>query len=285
MSEATVATMGEAPGIVVGEFTVTAVSDGVLNSNHDVILGIDKAESARLTGVPYGEPLPLDVNCFLIRHRGRLILSDAGSGHTMGPTLGRLPQNLRAIGVAPEAIDTIMLTHLHPDHSLGLIDEAGRAVFPNAQLIVHEAEAAFWLDRAEQSADSERVTRNTKAQRRVTAPYRDRIRRIEDGEVLPGITAMLRPGHTPGHTTWLIESGGQRLLLWGDIVHLASVQMARPDATLVFDVEPKLARASRERVLEFAAAEGLLVAGAHLPFPGIGRVERAGHGFRFDPER
>jgi glyoxylase-like metal-dependent hydrolase (beta-lactamase superfamily II) len=276
--------MSGAPAIVVGEFTVTVVSDGVLNSNHDVILGIDKAETARLTGIPYGLPLPLDVNCFLIRHRDRLILSDAGSGHTMGPTLGKLPQNLRAIGVAPEAIDIIMLTHLHPDHSLGLIDEAGRDVFPNAELIVHTAEAVFWLDRAARPTDSERVTRNTKAQRTVTAPYRDRIHRIEDGEVLPGITAMLRPGHTPGHTNWLIQSGGKRMLVWGDIVHLASVQMARSDASLVFDVEPTLARTSRERVLEFSAAGGLLVAGAHLPFPGVGRVERAGQGFRFQAE-
>jgi glyoxylase-like metal-dependent hydrolase (beta-lactamase superfamily II) len=276
--------MSGAPTIIVGEFTVTVVSDGVLNSNHDVILGIDKAESARLTGIPYGQPLPLDVNCFLIRHRGRLILSDAGSGHTMGPTLGKVPQNLRAIGIAPDAIDIIMLTHLHPDHSLGLIDEVGNAVFPKAELIMHKAEAAFWLDRAAQPGDSERVTRNTKAQRTVTAPYRDRIRRIEDGEVLPGITAMLRPGHTPGHTNWLIQSSGNRVLLWGDIVHLASVQMVHPDATLVFDVEPTLARASRERVLEFVAAEGLLVAGTHLPFPGFGRIERVGQGFRFRAE-
>ena len=273
--------MSAVPTIVAGEFTVTAVSDGVLNSSHDVILGIDKAESERLTGIPYGQPLPLDVNCFLVRHRGRLILSDAGSGHTIGPTLGKLPHNLRAIGVAPETIDLIMLTHLHPDHSLGLIDEAGNAAFPKAELIVHKVEAAFWLDRAAQPGDSERVTRNTKAQRAMTAPYRDRIRRIEDGEVLPGITAMLRPGHTPGHTNWLIQSGGERILIWGDIVHLASVQMPHPDAALVFDVDPTLARASRERVLEFSATEGLIVAGAHLPFPGFGRIERAGKGFRF----
>jgi glyoxylase-like metal-dependent hydrolase (beta-lactamase superfamily II) len=267
--------------MVVGEFTVTAVSDGILNSMHDVILGIDKAESERLTRVPYGQPLPLDVNCFLIRYRDRLILSDAGSGSGMGPTLGKLPQNLRAIGVAPETIDLIMLTHLHPDHSLGLIDGAGNAVFPKAALMVHKVEASFWLDRTAQPGDSERVTRNAKAQRTVTAPYRDRIRRIEDGEMLPGITAMLRPGHTPGHTNWLIQSGGKRILIWGDIVHLASVQMPRPDATLVFDVDASQARASRERVFEFCATEDLIVAGAHLPFPGFGRIERAERGYQF----
>jgi glyoxylase-like metal-dependent hydrolase (beta-lactamase superfamily II) len=267
----------------IGEFTVTAVSGGVLYRNHDVILGIDMAERERLTGVPYGRPLPLDVNAFLIRHRGRLMLSDAGSGHTMGPTLGKLPQNLRAIGVQPEAIDTILLTHLHPDHSLGLVDEAGRAMFPKAELIVHEVEAAFWLDRVPMHDDSERIQRNTKAQRAVTAPYRDRIRRVKDGEVLPGIAATLRPGHTPGHTNWLIHSGGERLLMWGDIVHLASLQMARPDATLVFDVAPETARATRQAVLDWAASERVTVAGAHLPFPGFGSVATADQGFRFAP--
>ena len=268
----------------VGEFSVTAVSDGVLNSNHDVILGIARAESERLTGIPYGQPLPLDVNCFLIRHGQQLILSDAGSGPTMSTTLGYLPNSLRAVGVDPAAIDIILLTHLHPDHSLGLVDEGGGPVFPKAQLVVHEVEAAFWLDRTPKPDDSERITRNTKAQRQVTAPYRNRIRRIKDGEVLPGIRATLRPGHTPGHTNWLIESRRERLLIWGDIVHLASVQMARPDATLVFDVEPNVARITRERVLDWVAAERVCVAGAHLPYPGFGYVSRAGRGFSFVPE-
>jgi glyoxylase-like metal-dependent hydrolase (beta-lactamase superfamily II) len=268
----------------VGDFTVTSVPDGVLYSNHDVILGIDRAEIERLTGIPYGQPLPLDVNSFLIRYRGRLMLSDAGSGHTMGPTLGKLPDNLRALGIDPAAIDTILLTHLHPDHSLGLVDRAGRAVFPNAELVVHEREAAFWLDRAGRPDDSERIQRNTKAQRTVTAPYRDRIRRVADGEVMPGVTAMLAPGHTLGHTNWLIRSGADRLLIWGDIVHLASVQMARPDATLVFDVDPQTARATRERVLGFVASEQLVVAGAHLPYPGFGQVAPVGKGFSYRPQ-
>jgi glyoxylase-like metal-dependent hydrolase (beta-lactamase superfamily II) len=266
----------------VGEFTVTAVSDGVLNSNHDVVLGIDKEDSARLTGVPYGQPLPLDVNSFLIRHRGKLILSDAGTGQGLQPVqknLGKLPDNLRAIGVEPAAIDIVALTHLHSDHSMGLLDEAGNKVFPNAELFIHEVEAAFWLDRALQPGDSERIVNNSKKQRALTAPYRDRIRRIKDGEVLPGITAMLRPGHTPGHTNWLIQSGGERLLIWGDIVHLAAVQLARPDARLIYDVDTDLAARTRAEVLAWAAREKLVVAGAHLQFPGFGRVVRTGDRF------
>jgi glyoxylase-like metal-dependent hydrolase (beta-lactamase superfamily II) len=266
----------------VGEFTVTAVSDGVLYTTHDVVLGVDKDDSARLTGVPYGQQLVLDVNSFLIRHRGKLILSDAGSGHTMQPTLGKLPQNLRAIGADPADIDIIMLTHLHGDHSLGLVDEQGRAVFPKAELILHEVEAAFWLDRPLQDNDPERIARNSKNQRAVTAPYRDRIRRIKDGEVLPGITAMLRPGHTPGHTNWLIQSGTDKILIWGDIVHLASVQLARPEARLIYDVDTDLAAATRQEVLEWTADERLCVAGAHLGFPGFGFVNRSGGRFSIE---
>ena len=141
----------------VGDFTVTAVSDGVLYTTHDVVLGVDKEDSARLTGVPYGQPLPLDVNSFLIRHRGKLILSDAGRD-THAADARQAAANLRAIGADPAAIDIIMLTHLHSDHSLGLVDQAGRAVFPNAELFVHEVEAAFWLDRALQDDDPERIT-------------------------------------------------------------------------------------------------------------------------------
>lgn len=268
------------PEIKVGEFTVTSVSDGVLYSTHDVIL-LDRAESERLTGIPHGQPVPLDVNVFLIRKGDRLMLSDAGSGLGLQPTLGTLPGNLRAIGVEPERIDTILLTHLHPDHSLGLVDEADRAVFPNAELIVHEVEAAFWLDRDPESEPVPRLRGHIEAQRRVTAPYRGRIRRIKDGEVMPGITAMHRPGHTPGHTNFLIESGGQRLLLWGDIVHLAAVQLPRPDATFLFDVQPELAKSTRQTVFEWVSAEKLTVAGAHLPSPGFGRIERQGRGFEY----
>ena len=263
----------------VGEFTVTAVSDGVLYSNHDVILGVDKDESARLTGVPYGQPLPLDVNSLpdppqrqadpeRRRHRAGAA-ADAEEPRQAAAESARHRRRRR------RPIDIIMLTHLHSDHSLGLVDEQGRAVFPKAELFIHEVEAAFWLDRALQPTIPSASSRNSNRQRAVTAPYRDRIRRIKDGEVLPGITAMLRPGHTPGHTNWLIQSGGERLLIWGDIVHLAAVQLARPEARLIFDVDSDLAAATRARVLDWAAKERLTVAGAHLAFPGFGRVAKA----------
>jgi glyoxylase-like metal-dependent hydrolase (beta-lactamase superfamily II) len=264
----------------VGAFEVTAVSDGTLQASADVILGLSRDECAALLGNAGSDPFWLPVNCWLIRHGRKLILVDAGGG-SMVPTLGRLPDNLRAAGVVPEAIDTILLTHLHSDHANGLVDAGGRAVFPQAELIVHQKEAGFWLDRSVTPEDPERLRRNTLGAQRVTAPYRDRIRRVSDGEVLPGISAVLLAGHTPGHTGWLLQSGGERLLIWGDIVHLAGVQIPRPDAALVFDVNPQAAIAARRQAFEWTARERLLVAGAHLDFPGFGYMVRNGEGYRF----
>ncbi len=265
----------------VGEFSVTAVSDGRLSSNHDILLGIDRAEVVRLTGVPDGQPVILDVNCFLIRHNGKVMLSDAGTGHQYGPTLGHLPNNLRAASIAPEQVDAILLTHMHPDHAWGLLDEAGKAVYPKAEVVVHEAEAAFWIDRGPQPNDPEKMVRNINMQRGVAAAYAGRVRRIKDGEMMPGITAVMRAGHSPGHTNFLLQSGGERLLLWGDIVHLASVQIPRPDCHLIFDYNGEQARQSRQQAFDWAVREGVTVAGAHLPYPGFASLSRQGAGYSF----
>jgi glyoxylase-like metal-dependent hydrolase (beta-lactamase superfamily II) len=267
-----------ASSIKIGDIGVTALSDGVLATPLDVVLGIEQAEAARLAGKRAGEPVDIAVNAFLLELNGTRVLVDAGSGNTLGPTLGKLTDSLRAVGVAPERIDTILLTHVHSDHSNGLVDDDGRAVYPNAQLVLHEAEAAFWLDRDEASGANERIRRNIAKARVTTAPYRARMRTVRDGE------ALLLAGHTPGHTGWLIQSRGERLLVWGDLVHLASIQVPRPDAALVFDVDPQAACATRRRMFDRVAADKLKVAGAHLDFPGFGAIVRKGTGFAFEPD-
>ena len=266
----------------IGDIAVTALSDGVLAAPLDVVLVMDKAETERLTGTK--DALPISVNAFLIRLGGKWALVDTGSGTTMGPTLGKLPDSLRAVGVAPDEIAFIFLTHLHPDHSNGLVDDAGRALYPNAEIILHEREAAFWLDRDPSTGESERISRNIAKAAVTTAPYRQRMRTVRDGEVMPGFSAVLLPGHTPGHTGWLIQSGKDGLLIWGDLVHLASIQVARPDTGLIYDVDPQAACATRRRMFDRVAADRLKVAGAHLDFPGFGYVVRHGAGFGFEPD-
>jgi glyoxylase-like metal-dependent hydrolase (beta-lactamase superfamily II) len=268
----------------IGDITVTALSDGVLAAPLDVVLGVERAEIERLAGRKPGEPLPIAVNAFLLERAGKVALVDTGSGNSMGPTLGKLPQNLRALGVAPERIETIFLTHLHPDHSNGLVDDAGNAIYPNAEVVLHETEAAFWLDRDEASGATERIRRNIAKTKVTTAPYRVRMRTVRDGEAVPGISAVLLAGHTPGHTGWLIQSGKDSLLIWGDLVHLAAIQIARPDTGLVYDVDPQAACATRRRIFDRVAADKLAVAGAHLDFPGFGTIVRKGSGFAFEPD-
>ena len=200
----------------------------------------------------------------------------------MGPTLGKLADNLRALGVTPGEIGAIFLTHLHPDHSNGLVDDDGRALYPDAEVILHEQEAAFWLDRDEASAPTERISRNIAKARVTTGPYRARMRTVRDGEALPGVSAVLMPGHTPGHTGWLIQSGNDSLLIWGDLVHLAAIQVPRPDTGLIFDVDPGMAGETRKRMFDRIAADRLQVAGAHIDFPGFGTLTRKGTDFRFE---
>jgi glyoxylase-like metal-dependent hydrolase (beta-lactamase superfamily II) len=268
----------------IGDITVTALSDGVLAAPLDVVLGVERTEIERLAGRKPGELLPIAVNAFLLERAGRWALVDTGSGNSMGPTLGKLPQNLRALGVAPERIETIFLTHLHPDHSNGLVDDAGNAIYPNAQVILHETEAAFWLDRDEASGATERIRRNIAKTAITMAPYRERMRTVRDGEAVPGISALLLAGHTPGHNGWLVQSGKDGLLIWGDLVHLAAIQIARPDTGLVYDVDPQAACATRRRMFDRVAADKLAVAGAHLDLPGFGTIVRKGAGFAFEPD-
>jgi glyoxylase-like metal-dependent hydrolase (beta-lactamase superfamily II) len=267
----------------VGDIEVTALSDGVLATSLDVVLGMDRAEVRRLAGSTNGDGVHIAVNAFLVKLARKWALIDAGAGNSMGPTLGKLPEQLRAFGVAPEEIAAVFLTHIHPDHSNGLVDDMGRAAFPNAELILHEAEVRFWLDRDEASGETERIRRNIAKAAVATAPYRPRMRGVGEGEAMAGVSAVALPGHTPGHTGWLIASGKQSLLIWGDLVHLASVQVARPDTGLVFDVDPQQAGATRRRMFDRVAADKLTVAGAHMDFPGFGTIVRRGASFAFEP--
>jgi glyoxylase-like metal-dependent hydrolase (beta-lactamase superfamily II) len=266
----------------IGDITITALSDGVLATSFDVVLGVEKPEIERLSGKQSTDPVHIDVNAFLLERNGKYALIDTGSGNTMGPTLGKLPESLRALGIAPESIGTIFLTHLHPDHSNGLIDDDGRAIYPSAEVILHEREASFWLDRNEASGATDRIRRNIAKARVTTAPYRTRMRNVGDGEVMPGISAVLMPGHTPGHTGWLIQSGGDGLLIWGDLVHLATIQVPRPGTGLIYDVDPQMAGETRARMFDRIAADRLAVAGAHMDFPGFGTLSRKGTDFRFE---
>lgn len=260
--------------IKLGDYTVTAYSDGLFETTIDVTVNVDKDLTQKLAGKSLTDPVYLSVNAFLVEGRGVRALVDAGSGDTMGPTLGKLPDNLRAAGVPLDTITHVLLTHIHPDHSNGLIDGAGDAWFPNAELVVQEEEAKFWCDRDPSQAAHERQRMMMSRARAAFAPYAKRTTRIGNGEFLPGIHAQMSAGHTPGHNTWIVEGGGESLIIWGDTIHMSFLQLARPEIAFIFDVDPEQAVKSRQNLLDQVASDRTRVAGMHLDFPGYGFVTR-----------
>lgn len=270
----------------VGDIVVTAVSDGTLERTHEMMLNVPEDEARRHLAAAGRSSFILSVNAFLIHSGGRLALVETGSGNYLGPSAGHLLANLRAAGVHADEIDTILLTHMHPDHSAGLTDLAtGKANYAKAELVVHENEPRHWFDDAAMARGTEREKRLMFQQaREQTAPYKGRMRTFTGGEVFPGVTALPIPGHTPGHTGYLIESGGERLLIWGDVVHMPEVQVPRPEVSMVVDTDPAMASATRRRVFDMVASEGLRVTGMHLHFPGFAHVLRDGNGYRLVPE-
>ena len=227
----------------------------------------------------------IGVTMFAIRGAGRTILVDAGSGTTMGPTCGRLPESLAAAGIEPGDVDAILLTHIHPDHSNGLTGDDGVALFPRAEVVVHAVELAHWFDDAAMAnADDRTRVRYFEAARFRLPPYRDRTRVFQVGEVLPGIMGVPSPGHTPGHCAYRIRSGGEEMIVWGDTVHVPELQVPRPDVTMLYDYDGPLAAASRRQIFEMAVRDRLVIGGMHLHFPGFARLAQDGAGYRLQTE-
>jgi len=267
------------PGVYrrrVGDIVVNAIADGFLDGAVDVLRNIRPEDATNILTANFRPARRTAVNAFLVHSQGRVALIETGCGTYMQPTSGKVLANIAAAGTAPTEIDTVLLTHMHPDHSAGLTDrETGKAHFANAELVVHENEPRHWLDDANMARATEREQLlYFKCAREQIAPYSDRMRTFTGGEVFPGVIAIPRPGHTPGHTTYMISSGNDQLLIWGDTVHVPEVQTARPEVCIAFDVDPAAAEASRRAVFDMVATDRLLVTGMHLHFPGFSRLQK-----------
>jgi glyoxylase-like metal-dependent hydrolase (beta-lactamase superfamily II) len=269
----------------VGDIVVTALNDGYIEADPAVLLNISPEEARRLLAAALEPSRPrITVNAFAVHSAGRVALIEAGSGSTLGPTLGRLYGNLAAAGIAVADIDTVLLTHMHPDHSNGLTDAEGAPIFANATLRLHRQELAYWLDDTAYARATERGRWYFETARAQVPAYRDRLETFVQGAVFPGVSAMPIPGHTPGHTAYVISSAGQSLMIWGDIVHVPEVQIRRPQTGIAFDVDPDAAVATRMRVLDMVASDRLLIAGMHTHFPAFAHIARNGPGYELIPE-
>ncbi len=281
---------GQAPGwyrMMLGRFEVTALSDGTVDLPVDKLLTNAKTDRimALLARSYLKPPVETSVNGYLINTGTKLVLIDAGAAGLFGPTLGRLVANLKASGYTPEQVDEIYVTHMHPDHVGGLAAD-GKMVFPNATIRAHAKEGAFWLSQANLDAAPEASKGFFQGAMASLKPYVDAGKlKTFDGEteLVPGIRAIPAIGHTPGHTIYAVESDGNKLVVWGDLMHVAAVQFVQPTVTIQFDSDSKAAMPQRQKNYADAAKKGYYVAIAHVSFPGIGKLRSNGSGYDWLP--
>ena len=277
------------PGVYhrrIGDIVVTAISDGYLDGTLDVMRNVDLEMANKLLQDAFRPARRTSVNAFVIHSRGRRAIVDTGSGNYLLPTAGFVQRNLAGAAIDANSIDTVLLTHMHPDHSAGLVDMAnGWLLFPNAELVMHENEPAHWFDDGAMAKADERSRKlYFLAGREQVGPYKSRTRLFRQGEVFPGVTAVPSLGHTPGHTAFLIASGKDQLMIWGDTVHVPEVQTAHPEAGMAFDTDLAAAAAARKRMFDRVATDGILIAGMHLHFPAFSRLARRGDAYALYPE-
>jgi glyoxylase-like metal-dependent hydrolase (beta-lactamase superfamily II) len=259
----------------------TIVSDGPLTlpSAQTIFTGPSgEAMDAALTeaGAPT-DRVQVEQNCLLLETGGKRALFDNGLGSQKlyGPDSGILLDSLRQAGIDPASIDAMVLTHAHSDHCWGTMGDDGTPNFPNATLYMAQKELDFWTS----DPSNERFKRSVDGVRTHLLPLRERINFVRDGEeFLPGVQAWLTPGHTPGHMSYLFDGGW---CLAGDVAFHDPLSYRFPEAESAFDVDPTIGVTTRRRVLDRLAHERLSVIGYHHPWPGLGRVERAGDSLRF----
>jgi glyoxylase-like metal-dependent hydrolase (beta-lactamase superfamily II) len=263
--------------MMLGDYEITALSDGTVTLPVNKILQkITEAQVDRaLADQSLVSPLETSVNGFLINTGAKLILIDTGAAKLFGPTLGNLVDNLKASGYTPEQVDEVYVTHMHADHVGGLMNGSARA-FPNAIVRADKGDADFWLSKENLEKAPAAAKGFFQGAQASLNPY------VEAGKFLPyngstelagGIRAVVTRGHTPGHTVFTVESKGQKMLVFGDLMHVAAVQFANPAVTIQFDSDGPTAADMRAALYREAVREQYIMAVAHISFPGLGRLK------------
>lgn len=265
-----------------GEDKVILLSEGQGNGNTSILVD---AKPEIIEKYAPNNAFPIATNAFLVQKDGKNILFDTGYGRA-------LFDNLQSLQIKPEDIDIIFITHMHGDHISGLLRD-DKAAFPNATLYLPKPEHNYWTDDAAISQMPESRRGGFLSAKKVVDIYKSRLQLFEPNlinspdikTVYPGIKAIAAYGHTPGHTAFLLESGDNKLLIWGDLTHAMAVQMPHPEIAVTYDVDPKTAIQSRSAILEYVSEQKIPVAGMHIPYPGIGVVEKTEQGYKFIPAK
>jgi glyoxylase-like metal-dependent hydrolase (beta-lactamase superfamily II) len=274
----------------IGSFEATAISDGPLDVGEpkaDMFRGVaqDEFNQALNDNFLPADKLLLQQNTLVVNTGRHLVLFDTGLGPSkmMGGKTGRLLAMMKAASIHPNDIDAVVLTHAHPDHCWGLMTENGEKNFPAAQIFLAQAEFDFWTD--ESNGANDMLKTFIAGTRKQLLPNRERLAFVKDGqEILPGIQAVATPGHTAGHTSYMISSEGKTIFNLGDVVHHSVLSMQRPRAEFAFDADGKQGAQTRLRMLDMLAAQKTAILAFHFPWPGVGHVAKQGDAYRYVPE-
>jgi len=271
-----------------GSYELTALYDGTWFRKIDdkfvknaTAAEVDKAltDSFLTPGI-----VPTSFTALLVNTGAKLVLIDAGTGGQFGPTTGYMTGALASAGVKPADIDTILISHFHPDHINGIKDKDGRKVFANAEILVPAPEWAYWMDDARLNAAAPAAKPAFLNVRRIFADIAGETKRFEPGgDVAPGITSVAAYGHTPGHTAYAVASGNQSMMVLGDVTNHPWLFARHPQWQGSFDVDGDLAVETRRRMLDRAAADKMLVQGYHFPFPASGYIAKTTSGYEVVP--
>ncbi|MCB1506160.1 MAG: MBL fold metallo-hydrolase [Hyphomicrobiaceae bacterium] len=272
----------------VGDIEVTTISDGIWQKPHDpgfIKNATVEETKAALTaaGLP-SESVPIPFTVTVVRTGGRTIMFDSGTGAQLAPTAGKLAANMAAAGIDAGKIDMVVITHFHPDHIFGLMQkETNAQVYPDAQIVVPKKELAWWTDPGVLAKLPE--NRQGLAKRiQSTLPTWKNLTAAEDGaDVAPGIVAVGAYGHTPGHTTYIVGSGKDQLVVLADITNIPALFVRHPEWHAAFDGDPVMAEASRRRMFDRVIADNVIMTGYHFGMPGAGRIQKDGNGYAYVP--
>lgn len=280
----------QAPGFYrykVGDIEVTAIHDGfAMRPLEGFIKNADLADVKKAMAEAFlpDNALPITFTTLVVKTGGKTVLIDTGNGDSGAPTSGRWMSNFRAAGFDPAQVDTVLISHFHGDHINGLRLKDGTAVFSKAEVMVPEAEWAFWMDDGKMNAAPEGMKGAFQNVRRVFGPMAKDVKQfVAEKELAPGITGVGAYGHTPGHTAFRIASGGKQLLMVVDVTNHPALFVRNPGWAAIFDMDADKARETRMKVLDMAAADRMQLAFYHAPFPATGHVLKEGSGFRFVP--
>lgn len=281
----------QAPGVYrlnLGNFQLTALYDGIWYRKIDgnFVRNATPAQVAKALADKFLPPrvVPTSFAPLLVNTGRRLILIDAGTGGQIAPTAGLLAESFTVAGIRPGDIDEVLITHFHPDHISGLKDKDGRKIFPNAEIAVPAPEWSYWMDEARLNAAPDALRPMFLNARRIFSDIAGEVKRFTPGMVLAsGIVTVPAFGHTPGHTAYMIASGGKSVLVLGDTFTHPWLFARYPHWQGVFDIDGRMAVETRRRLLDRAAADRMLVHGYHVPFPAFGHVQKMRGGYEIVP--